>query len=83
MGKLICDQAEHCPERAMCGGAKPHGYESMECGKCPKNPSAKCVEIKEGGCNLQEFARLVEARDFRLRLIGNTLVAMRKLLEER
>ncbi len=30
---------------------------------------------------LWEFARQVEARDFRLRLIGNTLIAMRKLLE--
>lgn len=43
--KVICEQSEICPHAYMCGGAKVH-EECHECGRCPKDPDAKCIPIK-------------------------------------
>ena len=43
---VICEHHKRCPEALYCGGAKPH-RECSECGKCPFDPTAKCVPYKE------------------------------------
>lgn len=43
--KVICDQAKICDHRITCGGAVPHEFDPNECGKCPMNSEARCVDI--------------------------------------
>ena len=46
MAKVICNSRHGCAEAAMgCGGATPH-HECTECGKCPFDGDARCVEAK-------------------------------------
>jgi hypothetical protein len=46
MSKVICAKAEICPEPG-CGGKEPHWYDENECGHCPKDKNAKCVEVSQ------------------------------------
>ena len=43
--RVICDSRVRCKERYVCGGALVHDYDESECGKCPLDPSAKCIKI--------------------------------------
>lgn len=41
--KVICDKAKTCRE-PICGGKEPHNFDKFECGHCPKDKTAKCVQ---------------------------------------
>lgn len=43
--RFVCDQRKFCKEADFCGGAKPHIYDDSECGQCPFNKSAKCIQV--------------------------------------
>ncbi len=43
---VICDQWDTCEQAWQCGGAIPH-MECSECGNCPYDESAECIEYKE------------------------------------
>lgn len=49
----ICNKAKYCDEAKYCGGAQPHQLGS-ECGNCPFDKTAKCVEFKECYCMDEE-----------------------------
>ena len=42
--KYVCIRHKYCKHREECGGAKPHEFDENECGKCPMDKSAKCME---------------------------------------
>jgi hypothetical protein len=52
MKRVICDKSKTCiPSRGpygvpvVCGGKTPH-IRCEECGKCPRDLTAKCIEIE-------------------------------------
>ena len=44
---VICNQYRICKHREECGGAQAHELDYNECGHCPMNKEAKCVELHE------------------------------------
>ena len=42
--KVICNAAGFCSEE-ICGAKDFHEYDPKECGHCPKNKDAECIEI--------------------------------------
>ena len=42
---VLCSKTPTCTEASQCGGAQPHQREDDECGKCPMDKEAKCLEI--------------------------------------
>ena len=45
--KVICDKQKRCKHKFECGGSKPHEYDENECGKCPMDKTATCIEVPE------------------------------------
>jgi len=41
---VICASRKWCRYSSDCGGAVKHTFDENECGKCPMNENAKCVE---------------------------------------
>ncbi len=48
MTNVICDKIASCRE-PQCGGRMPHEHDIHECGHCPKDKAAKCVEFNIEG----------------------------------
>jgi len=49
----LCDKTKTCDEAQHCGGAQPHHW-GTECGKCPFDKTATCVEYTECYCMDEE-----------------------------
>ena len=64
MTMVICNQAHHCTEASMCGGARPHRHDPSECGKCVWEDQ-ECKSVKEDLTIPQELIDVIKA-DWRL-----------------
>lgn len=49
----ICDKAKTCSQAQTCGGAEPHHF-CAECGNCPMDITATCIEFNECFCMDEE-----------------------------
>ena len=52
----ICNKKDTCDE-TICGGKVPHG-KCSECGKCPRDPDAICIEV-----NVANFCSCMDEED--------------------
>lgn len=49
----LCDKTDTCDDAQECGGAQPHIW-GGECGNCPRDKTATCVEYNKCTCMDEE-----------------------------